>query len=106
MRLPAHLIMYGFNANYKIQNMHGDLGINPGEPREGFVYDIGDQGPSSTNNEGGQLGDDEILSINEDYVDLVDDMDQMMKDVEANNEDEYTDLEYAKFKDLVRDSNK
>ena len=33
------------------------------------------QGPSSTNNEGDeQLGDDEILCIDDDYVDLVDNM--------------------------------
>ena len=72
---------------------------------------IGDEGPSSTNNSrrehfGGtedQPSDDEILSIDDDYVDLVEDMDQMMKDAEVNNADVVTDREYAKFLDHVRD---
>ena len=75
---------------------------------------IGDEGPSSTNNGRGehvdnredQLADDEILSIDDDYVDLVENMDQMMKDAEVNNDDEVTDRDYAKFRDLVWDSKK
>ena len=66
---------------------------------------FGDEGPSSTNNGRGehvdgredQLVDDDILSIDDDYVDLVENMNQMMKDAEVNNEDEVTDRDYAKF---------
>lgn len=68
MHLHAHLIMRGFKTNYKIWNRHGELGINLGEPPEGLVYDSCDQGPSSTINEGDQLADDEILSIDDAMV--------------------------------------
>ena len=79
MHLHAHLIMRGFKNNYKIWNKHGEQGINPGEPPEGFVCGIGDEGPSSTNNgrrehvDGteAQPSDDEILWMDDDYVDLV-----------------------------------
>ena len=75
---------------------------------------IGDERPSSTNNgrrehvDGieAQPSDDQILSIDDYYVDLVENMDQMMKDAEVNNEDEVTDRDYAKFRDLVQDSKK
>ena len=63
----------------------------------------GDVVPSSTNNGSGEhvenredeLADNEILSIDDDYVDLVENMDQMMTDAEVNNEDEATDRDYA-----------
>ena len=66
---------------------------------------VGDEGLSNTNNGRGehvddredQLADDEILSIDDDYVDLVENMDQMMKGAELNNEDEVPDRDFAKF---------
>lgn len=102
MHLHAHLIVRRFKSNYKIWNKHSEEGLNPGAAPEGFMDGSGDQV-----DEGDQhLADDEILAMDDDYDDMVDHIGQMLHEVKANNEDEYTEGEFAKYQELVRDSKK
>ena len=48
------------------------------------------------------LRDADIFGFNYDYMDFVENVDQMVRDAEGN--DEYSDGEFAKLRELVQDS--
>ena len=99
MHIHAHLIMRGFKENYKIWNKHGEDGLNILETEEGDA----DQCPIHTEDD--ILSDADIEDLDEDTAaDLVDNAEQMVRDAETNNDYEYTDGDFAKFQNLVRDS--
>ena len=62
-----------------------------------------DHGVHSNTHEGDQhYGNDEILSMDDDYDDLVDNTHQMMNEVEANNEEQYMKGSLQSFKTFCK----
>ena len=104
MNIHAHLIMRGFKANYRVWNEHGEEGLNPGEMDEKHQYDnMAAEGSFDDNVEDQELTDNDIASKMT-TPDLIDNVEQMVIDVEGH--DGYSVGEFAKFRELVRDSKK
>lgn len=108
----AHLIIRGFVADYRCWNKHGEEGFNDHDLHAGcmdpefsgshtgrlpriHVSQDGEEGPFDSHD----LSDGDLENIGANYVHMVENLEEMVRD--AMGFDEYTNAELKKLKRLV-----
>jgi hypothetical protein len=99
--LRTHLIKHGFKEDYRCWNKHGDVGLNEAEMREEVPT-------NGVEEEDDDVNEADILRLNyDDIVSRVDNIEEMVHNVERHtDDDQYSNIELAKYKKMIEDSNK
>jgi len=102
--LKSHLIMHGFMDDYRCWNKHREKGLNEAELRDALEREIRmgvEEEDQDDVNEADMLGlsDDDIMC-------QVENIEEMVRNVEGNADDEYNKGEMTKYKKMLEDSKK
>jgi hypothetical protein len=99
--LMTYLIKHGFKNDYRCWNKHGEVGPNEAEMREEVPTD-------SVEEEDDDVNEANILRLSDvDIVSRVDNIEEMVRNVEKHtDDDQYSNGELAKYKKIIKDSNK
>ena len=102
--LKSHLIMCGFMDDYRCWNKHGEKGLNEAKLRDALEREIQmgvEEEDQNDVNEADMLGlsDDDIMC-------QVENIEEMVRNVEGNADDEYNKGEMTRYKKMLEDSKK
>jgi hypothetical protein len=99
--LRTHLFKHGFKEDYRCWNKDGDVGLNEVEMREEVPTD-------GVKEEDDDVNKADILRLSDDdIVSRVDNIEELVHNVERHaDDDQYSNVELAKYKKMIKDSNK
>jgi hypothetical protein len=99
--LMTHLIKHGFKEDYRCWNKYGEVGLNEAEMREEVPID-------GVEEEDDDVNEIDILRLSDfDIMSRVDNIEEMVRNIERHaDDDQYSNGELAKYKKMIKDSNK